>query len=176
MMQENEQVPEEVSKNKWAPIIGAGIAILFAFVIFGYLISASKTEDSRASKIASGKILSDIRNAILFLNIEGNEVIPQTLQEIVEKTIYPLKSIESPRKPADFEGPSYILVGNQKTLMPPDTIVAYENPGYCTNGINVLFMNGSVKWMELDDFLVKLETTYKRLRREMPEVHFMEED
>jgi len=56
--------------------------------------------------------------------------------------------------------------------MHPGNIIAYENPAFCTDKINVLFMDCHVEAMKPDEFLHKLEATYKRLGRKMPEVKF----
>jgi len=58
--------------------------------------------------------------------------------------------------------------------MEPGNIIAYENPAFSSEGLNVLFMDGHVQWMKPDDFLRELEATYKLLDREMPEIKFKE--
>ena len=82
------------------------------------------------------------------------------------------KVLESPRKPKDFDGPSYIYITGQSAASPPDSIIAYENPEFCVDKINVLFNDCHVEAMEPAKFKKALEETYKRLGREMPEIKF----
>ncbi|MCX5646563.1 MAG: hypothetical protein NTZ17_18070 [Phycisphaerae bacterium] len=85
------------------------------------------------------------------------------------------KILESPRKPKDFGGPSYVYVSGQSKTMYPGNIVVYENPGFCTDKINVLFLDGHVESMKPEAFQRELKETYERLGREMPEIKFKEE-
>ena len=84
------------------------------------------------------------------------------------------KVLESPLKPKDFAGPSYIYVSGHSTKAdsPYRQIVIYENPAYCQDTINALFLDGHVERMQKDRFLEMLEATYKQLGREMPEIKF----
>ena len=56
--------------------------------------------------------------------------------------------------------------------MHPENILVYENPAFCSDKINVLFINCHVEAMKPDEFLQKLEETYRRLGREMPDIKF----
>ena len=56
--------------------------------------------------------------------------------------------------------------------MHPGNILVYENPEFCSDKINVLFLDSHVQAMKADEFLRELEATYKRLGRKMPEVKF----
>ena len=84
------------------------------------------------------------------------------------------KVLESPLKPKDFAGPSYIYVnGHSMTAeSPARQIVIYENPEYCQNTINALFLDSHVERMQRGRFREMLEATYKQLGREMPEIKF----
>ena len=84
------------------------------------------------------------------------------------------KVLESPLKPKGFAGPSYIFVKGHtmKADSPARQIVIYENPQYCQDTINALFLDGHVERMQRDRFLETLEATYERLGREMPEIKF----
>ena len=78
-------------------------------------------------------------------------------------------------KPIDFEGPSFVYIPGQTMDMYPGNFVAYENPGYCSDGVNVLHLDGHVEFMKPDDFRRELKETCDRLGREMPEVRFLGE-
>ena len=82
--------------------------------------------------------------------------------------------LESPQKPTDFEGPSYIYVKGHSTKAgsPYKMIIVYENPEYLRDNIPVLFLDGHVEKMSQDRFIEALERTYKQLGREMPEIKF----
>ena len=101
-----------------------------------------------------------------------DDKFPPNLQELIEKCELSPQTLESKRKPKGFTGPSYIYITGQDVSMPPGNIVVYENPTYCTDGINVLFLDSHVQWMKTDEFLRELKETYQRLGREMPEIKF----
>jgi prepilin-type processing-associated H-X9-DG protein len=82
------------------------------------------------------------------------------------------RALESSRKPGDFEGPSYIYIAGQNLGMYPGNIVVYENTGYCSDGVNVLFLDGHVEFMKPDNFRREFKETYERLGREMPDIQF----
>ncbi len=84
------------------------------------------------------------------------------------------KLFESPRKPKGFDGPSYIYVAGLTLRMrrPQVIIIAYENPAYCSDGICAAFLDGHCEWLKPAGFLQRLEETYKRLGRKMPEIKF----
>ncbi|MHC4355049.1 MAG: DUF1559 family PulG-like putative transporter, partial [Planctomycetota bacterium] len=84
------------------------------------------------------------------------------------------KILESPQKPAGFDGPCYIYVkGHSRDVKSPARqIVIYENPEYLQDNIPALFLDGHVERMSRDRFVETLEATYKQLGREMPEIKF----
>ena len=114
--------------------------------------------------------LSGIGKALLIYANDYDDKFPPNLQELVEKDYIAPKNLESPRKPRGFDGPSYIYIAGQSTSSEPGNILVYENPAFCTDKINVLFMDSHVEVMKPDKFLRKLEETYKRLGREKPEI------
>ncbi len=79
---------------------------------------------------------------------------------------------ESPLKPKGFAGPSYVYVGGQPKTIDPHNVLAYENPAYLTDKINVLFADGHVEAMKPEAFRRALQETYERLGKEMPEIRF----
>jgi prepilin-type processing-associated H-X9-DG protein len=80
--------------------------------------------------------------------------------------------LESPRKPKDFAGPSYIYLPGQPKTPNPRNVAVYENPGYCTDRINVLFADGHVEAMKPEAFRNALRETCERLGKPMPEIKF----
>ncbi|MEN6333744.1 MAG: DUF1559 domain-containing protein, partial [Phycisphaerales bacterium] len=75
---------------------------------------------------------------------------------------------ESPRKPRDFDGPSYIYIPDQGQDGYPGNIVAYENPEFAGDWIVALFLDGHIEKMTPDRFQSELEATYEKLGRPMP--------
>ncbi len=116
--------------------------------------------------------LSGIGKASLIYSNDYNDELPPNLNELIEKAAIDPRMLESPLKPKNFEGPSYIYIAGQNTSMHPGNIVAYENPEFSRDRLNVLFMDSHVQWVKQDEFLRELEATYKRLGREMPEIKF----
>ena len=156
---------------------GAGIepslgAVAGGAIGAGILMPALARRRQITPRMQSEKHLSGIFKALLVYANDYNDKFPPNLNELIEKAAIDPRMLESPLKPKNFEGPSYIYIAGQNTLMEPDNIIAYENPGFCRDGLNVLYMDSYVGWTKRDEFLRQLEATYKRLGREMPEIKF----
>ena len=124
-------------------------------------------------RVISGSNLSGIgKSCIIYANDDPDGRFPPNLQKLVELDYISAKQLESPLKPKGFAGPSYIYVTGQNSAMNPGNVVAYENPAFCSDKINVLFIDCRVRVMKPAEFLWELEATYKRLGREMPEIRF----
>ena len=125
-----------------------------------------------AFRMVSGINLSEIGQAIRDYSADHNGKFPSNLQEFAEKAGIPPKIMESKFKPDDFEGPSYIYISGQDLSMDSSNILAYENPEFCSEGVNVLYLDFHVAWVRPEVFIRELKATYKRLDREMPDITF----
>jgi len=140
--------------------------------ISGFFQKMQQQQQQQMGTMTSASNLNLIGKACLIYANDNNDRLPPNLQVLAEKGYLKADALESPRKPKDFEGPSYIYVSGLTITMPPDSILVYENPEFCSNVINVLFMDAHVQAMKPDEFLRRLEATYKRLGREMPVIKF----
>jgi len=125
-----------------------------------------------AIRMASGANLSSIGKSCILYSVDHNGNYPDNLQELVEKTDLPPKCLISKYKPKASAEPSYIYIAGQNNTMHPGNVIAYDNPMFCHDGVNVLFNDAHVEWMKPEEFLKELEATYKRLGREMPGINF----
>jgi len=148
-------------------VAGAGLGV-------GILMPALTRTRQISTRLQSGTNLSGIGKACLIYANDYDDKLPPNLEVLIEKAELSPKYLESPRKPKGFDGPSYIYIAGQTTANEPGNIVAYENPAFSSEGLNVLFMDCHVEWMKADDFLRDLDATYKRLGREIPEIKFNE--
>lgn len=124
-----------------------------------------------ANEVSAMKLRAIGKTCLIYANDYGDK-FPPNLRELVEKEELSLKTLESPRKPKDFDGLSYIYISGQTIEMNPGNILVYENPAFCSDMINVLFLDTHVEAVKPDKFLRELKATYKRLGKEMPEVKF----
>ena len=131
----------------------------------------AKSRD-QAKQAFSAANLQGIGKACLIYANDYEDKFPPNLQELVEKVELSPRTLESPNKPMGFEGPSYIYVSGQTIKMDPGNILVYENPAFCSDMINVLFLDAHVEAMKPDEFLQKLEETYRRLGKKMPDIKF----
>jgi prepilin-type processing-associated H-X9-DG protein len=141
----------------------------------GILMPALARARELAQRVVSATNLSGIGKAcIVYANDDPEGRYPPDLETLVVKDYIPAKTLESKLKPKGFEGPSYIYIAGQTAATHPGNIVAYENPAYCHEGVNVLFVDCHVQWMKPEQFMAELEATYQRLGREMPQIKFKE--
>jgi hypothetical protein len=137
--------------------VGAGVA----------MPAMSKARE-QAKFAASLNNLKQIGLGLHMYAQDNDDKFPSDLEQ-AQRYFGNAKVLESPRKPTDFEGPSYIYIPDQSPKT-ADTgnIVAYENPEYAWYDIVVLFLDGHVERMTSDRFQSELEATYERLGRPMP--------
>jgi len=145
--------------------VGAGVGL-------GVMMPALARTRQQAFRIVSASNLNGIGKAMLIYANDYDDKFPPNLQELIEKCELTPETLESKRKPKGFTGPSYIYITGQNTSMHPGNITVYENPAYCADGLNVLYMDCHVAWTKKEDFLKELKETYQRLGREMPEIKF----
>ncbi|MHC4528032.1 MAG: hypothetical protein ACYS29_09160, partial [Planctomycetota bacterium] len=154
-----------------APVAGASVGMAI-------LMPALARARELAGRVVSGTNLSQIgKTCLVYANDDPEGRFPPDLETLVVKDYFPAKILESKLKPKGFEGPSYIYIAGQTAATYPGNIVAYENvayedPAYCYEGVNVLFVDTHVQWMKPEQFMAELEATYKRLGREMPQIKF----
>ena len=117
--------------------------------------------------------LKQLGLAVIMYADEHDGKLPENIEQ-AKQYYQDSKVLESPLKPKNFDGPSYIYVNghSMKAESPARQIIIYENPGYCQGTINALFLDGHVERMQRNRFLETLEVTYKQLGREMPEIKF----
>jgi prepilin-type processing-associated H-X9-DG protein len=65
-----------------------------------------------------------------------------------------------------------VYANGQPKTIDPHNVLAYENPAFRTDKINVLFADGHVEAMKPEAFRRALQATYERLGKEMPEIKF----
>ncbi|MBN2594443.1 MAG: hypothetical protein JXA81_13125 [Sedimentisphaerales bacterium] len=157
---------------------GAGIepslgAVAGGAIGAGILMPALARSRQQAQYAVSMSNLKQLGLAVIMYADDHDGKLPDSLEQ-AKQHYGNSKVLESPLKPKDFAGPSYIYVSGHSTKADSTyrQIVIYENPEYCQDTINALFLDGHVERMQKDKFLEMLEATYKQLGREMPEIKF----
>ncbi len=138
----------------------------------GIMMPALSRVRQLASRMTSATNLSGIGQACLAYADDHDGRLPPDLQTLVREVELSPKSLESKRKPPGFDGPSYIYIPGQVASMHPRNVVAYENPAFCADGINVLFLDRQVEFMQPEAFRRELEATCRRLGIKMPAIRF----
>jgi len=144
--------------------VGAGVA----------MPALAKAREQARTTVAMSN-LKQIGLALHMYAQDNNDKFPSNLEQ-AKKYYGDAKILESPRKPKDFEGPSYIYIPDQPQTADPQNVLAYENPEFGQEKVLVLFLDGHVQAMTHDDFQSELEATYERLGRDMPGEESEEED
>lgn len=157
------------------PTLGGAVA--GGAVVAAVALPALVRTRQAAYRMVAGTNLSKIGKAMMIYANDYQDFYPPNLEVLVKTSKLDPKVFESRRKPANFNGPTYIYIADQNISMDPKNILVYENPGYCTDGINVLFLDSHVEWMTPEKFMAALKETYDRLKRrnktlQMPEIKF----
>ena len=147
--------------------VGVGVGV-------GVMMPALARAKSQARRVVSISNLRQLSLASILYAEDHNGTLPENFKQM-EKYIGTSKVLESPLKPKDFNGPSYILIPGHSTKSGGQswkTIIIYENPQYSEDNINTAFLDGHVEKMQRDRFLEALKATYEQLGREMPDIKF----
>jgi len=155
---------------------GAGIepslgAVAGGAIGAGILMPALAGARQQAKNVVSMNNLKQLGLAVIMYADDHDGKLPENFEQM--KEYYGnSKVLESPLKPKNFDGPSYIYVSghSMKAKSPARQIVIYENPEYCKDTINAVFLDGHVERMQRGRFRETLEATYKQLGKEMPEI------
>jgi prepilin-type processing-associated H-X9-DG protein len=150
----------------------AGVAIGMGALGMGALMPALPRTRQIAFRMVSGTNLSVMGKAMLIYANDYDDKFPPNLNVLLEKGLITAKTLESKSRPDGYDGPNFIYISGQDLSMYPGNIVAYENPEFRSDGVNVLFLDSHVEWMKPDNFLRELEETNERLGRQMPEIKF----
>ncbi|MFC1794149.1 hypothetical protein ACFL3Q_11245 [Planctomycetota bacterium] len=137
----------------------------------GLLMPALARARQQGKNTVSMSNLKQLGLSVIMYADEHDGKLPENFEQAKNYYGNP-KFLESPLKPKGFAGPSYIYVNghSMKAASPARQIVIYENPEYCKDTINAVFLDGHVERMKRDRFRETLEATYKQLGREMPEI------
>lgn len=126
-----------------------------------------------AKRSVSATNLKGIGIAAMVYANDHEGKFPSKLEDLVAECDLGEKSLVSPQKPDDFEGPSYILVEGLTTEAPADSVLAYENPAFARQDMtNVLYADGHVAYESREAFEQNLKKTYETLRKPMPEIQW----
>jgi prepilin-type processing-associated H-X9-DG protein len=137
----------------------------------GILMPALARAREQARTAASMNNLKQIGLALIRYAQDNDGSFPPDLQA-VGKYLGKSSVLESPHKPKDFTGPSYIYIPGQTMQGDMHNVLVYENPEFLKDKVNVLFPDGHVEAMKPKAFRQVLETTCERLDRPMPAIKF----
>ncbi len=152
------------------------LAVFGIAVAMGILMPALAMTKNLARRIESGTNLAGIGKACHLYAHDNDDNYPPSLRALIQYTDLSTKMLESPRKPRGFKGPSYIYIPGQTTsIIQRTNILAYENPEFCTEGVNVLYADTHVAFVRPDEFRRDLKRTYKNLGKPVPDVKFRHE-
>lgn len=150
---------------------GAGSAGLMTSILLPSLNRARET----ANRVKSASNLRMIGQAILLHSNENRGKYPDTLAPLLTGQELAVQVFDNPRNgdleiPADIindpealglfvnDNGDYIYVGAGKdNRVPADVIIAYENPEGLEDGINILFGDGHVEFILMEQALQMIE-------------------
>lgn len=134
------------------------------------LMPALNKTKTIAQRVVAGTNLKGIGTACHVYANDHQDKFPPNLEVLIEECDVSPKSLESPRKPKDHSGPSFIYIAGQSVSNPPTNILAYEDPSFVKDGmINVLFVDGHSEAMKMEPFQEALKKTCEQLGRPMPD-------
>lgn len=165
--------PDGIRSHSRGPAIGSDLStVAVTGFVAGSMMPAVGRARETAKRVNSATHLKQIYTACYMYANDKKGKFPDTLQQLIEMKYLDKVHLDSPLKPKDFTGPSYIYIPGLEADSDPRNILAYENPAYQSEGTNVLHADGHAQWTKPEEFKAALAETYKRLGRPMPEVKF----
>lgn len=145
----------------------------FGAVGAGIALPAMTRARGQAQQVVSMNNLRQLSLALIMYATDNGK-FPDNFDQLDKYINNKNKVLESPLKPAGFNGPSYIYVSGLSIdkKSPQNLVMIYENPQYCSDTIATAFLDGHVERLTRKDFLDKIKTTYEQLGKPMPEVKF----
>ncbi len=165
---------------------GSGLEASITTVIAGGAVGAAilmpalaKARQQAQRIVSANHIRNILLGLIMYADAHDNKLPASINEELMKNMGIDSKEkfqemLESPQKPKNFNGPSYIYVPIEKMDMKgaDKIIILYENPEFCTDGVNVGFLDGHVEFMKPESFKKALESSYKLIGKPMPEIKF----
>ena len=126
-----------------------------------------------AQRVVSGTNLKGIGTACMVYANDYEDKYPSNLEVLITECDVSPDSLVSPRKPSDFDGPSYILIQGLTAAAPANIVLVYENPVFCNDGkVNVLYADGHVSAEDKPQVKQALQKTYEYLKKPMPDMEW----
>jgi hypothetical protein len=122
-------------------------------------------EDLLSKRRISAANLKGLGTCCWGYSVDHGDNMPPDFETLVQLGTSHPKSLVSPLNP-DPESESYVYIPGQNTNMDSKNVLAYEKPethGYA--GTLVLFMDGHVDWMTMEQLEDVLAKTHERLGR-----------
>lgn len=124
-----------------------------------------------SQRVVSGTNLKGIGTASLVYANDYEGRFPTDFQALIDECDVSPKSLVSPRKPNNFDGPSYILIQGLTDAAPANAVLVYENPAFCNDDqVNVLYVDGHVAAETKEQLKQDLQKTYEYLKKPIPQL------
>ncbi len=127
----------------------------------------------RARHLAKRAVsMANLRGIGLACHVYANDhddVLPTSLDVLVQESMISHDQLESPLDPHDPEPYVLLVLGKPMSAikMPSRTVLAYERP-HTDEGTCVLFLDGHVEFMDLPAFRETVRGTYEKLGQPVP--------
>lgn len=126
-----------------------------------------------AQRVVSSTNLKSIGTACMVYANDYDDKFPSNLDVLIKECDLSPETLVSPRKPKNFDGPSYILIEGLTTEAPASVILAYENPVFCSDGkVNVLYADGHISVEDKPQAKQALQKTYEYLKKPTPKLEW----
>lgn len=141
-------------------VAAIGATALGGSIMIPSFVQARET----AKRVASMANLRNIGVGVMLYSNDNHDRFPPSLDVLVDEGFLMRKLLQSPQHPDNVDV-SYVYIAGQSPNDHPRNVLAYEKP-LGADRLNVLFNDGSVQWMSIEQFRSVLRQTYERLNRE----------
>lgn len=155
-----------MSHGPWPiPVPSFGFGGLTSTAVAASILLPSLTKAREVAKrTASATNMRDVWTACCIYAYEHQEKLPPSLEILVEQGYLNANQLRAPGDPGAGTSYKYVTGLNLKTQEPAKTVMIYESwPGMNPDGVNVLFLDGHIELLSINQLDTRLEETKQRI-------------
>ena len=136
----------------------------------GVMMPALSRARQQAFRITSATNLKQIGMGCMIYAGDHDGTFPPSLEVLVQEDILEADMLISSLREKGIDGPGYLYIASQTEANDPRNVLAYDNPAglQANDGVNVLYVDGHVQFVPLDELDAELIQTKERLGRKLP--------
>jgi hypothetical protein len=125
-----------------------------------------------SKRLVSAANLTGIGTCCRIYAIDNEDRFPPSLQTLIDSGDITPKQLLNPRVGDPDKPNHYIYIPGHTEAGEAGLIVAYENPAYVDEGINVLYLDGRAEFLRGESAFAPIRATYEKMGLAVPDLAY----